>query len=121
VVCGQNQACCPPTEEDLLGVCVTITNNPDNCGGCGAVSPAANCTNQDRACCGETCVDTDTDAAHCGECGAPCQDGNLCCAGTCIQRDNANCFGCGSNCPEPNDVCCLNQQNQVIGCALTCP
>jgi hypothetical protein len=80
--------------------------------------------------CGTSCVDTDTDPANCGGCGAPCASGEVCSAGTCgvtclggstlcgtscvdTDTDPANCGGCGAPCPS----------GQVCGggtCSLVC-
>ena len=66
--------------------------------------------------CGTSCVDTQTDNANCGKCGAACAAGEVCssgacsatcgtgltvCSGTCVNEktDNANCGACGTVCP----------------------
>ena len=80
--------------------------------------------------CGETCVDTDTDADNCGGCGRPCTLPNAlaqCTGGACaitactqgyadcdanpangcevhVADDAANCGGCGHACAA-NEVC----------------
>jgi hypothetical protein len=82
-----------------------------------------------HALCGDACVDIESDAAHCGSCGAACADGEVCaagkcvseaggacamgqtrCSGTCLdlQADAANCGACGNACSAPanSDVAC---------------
>lgn len=66
--------------------------------------------------CGDACVDTATDPAHCGACGVRCAEGEVCadgacaaacpagrapCAGGCfdLQTSAAHCGACGSACP----------------------
>ena len=70
--------------------------------------------------CHGTCVDTATDAAHCGACGAACGTGELCVGGACapaggacasgqtacddacvdLQSDPAHCGACGNACGD---------------------
>lgn len=65
--------------------------------------------------CGDSCVDTDTDRAHCGACGTSCEAGEICADGGCVvscmtgfevcddactdtQYDPSHCGGCGMAC-----------------------
>src|SRR5262249_23932678 len=47
-------------------------------------------------CCDGACVDTQTNAAHCGRCGRPCSEGKICCDGECVDRmsNRDHCGGC---------------------------
>lgn len=73
--------------------------------------------------CDGVCVDLRADAAHCGECGQACGDGELCqdgacvagcagakqvCAGACVDvtSDSLHCGECGKLCPA--DELCLS-------------
>jgi hypothetical protein len=65
--------------------------------------------------CAGTCVDTATDTANCGSCGASCATGGVCASGSCacpgadgrvcggictdVAIDEANCGACGATCP----------------------
>lgn len=66
-----------------------------------------------ETCDGETCIDTDSDAAHCGGCDNPCpadasceggscvcSDGDVICAGTCVDTMSSptHCGGCDAPC-----------------------
>jgi hypothetical protein len=81
----------------------------------GGEGPGAICPAGQTSCDGR-CVDTSTDQSHCGSCGAACEAGTFCgagscqafcgvgqalCAGTCktVVSDPANCGTCGAACP----------------------
>lgn len=55
-------------------------------GGAGGEGGQAGC-NDGETTCGGACVDTQTDAAHCGGCDMPCGDGETCEGGTCVAPD----------------------------------
>jgi hypothetical protein len=67
IECGDNQNCCS-------GVCTDLGTN-DNCADCGK-----KCNWPTTTCCWNgtaySCVDTQTDPNHCGDCGNPCVSGN---------------------------------------------
>lgn len=77
----------------LGGVC-THQPFPD-----GAVCPGG-------ACCRGQCLNTQTDEANCGGCGAACASGERCCGGKCVNllRDRANCGTCGKRCRKGSCV-----------------
>ena len=83
-------------------VCVDPDVDPDHCGGCGkACEEAAFCSDgkcvartvvegeamtlcaEGLTLCGESCVSTDDDVAHCGACGTACDDDERCSSGAC--------------------------------------
>ncbi|MCC6878114.1 MAG: hypothetical protein IT378_27625 [Sandaracinaceae bacterium] len=68
---GQVGECC-------RGVCLPAGLCGDTCGD--------DCASQGLDCCGNTCVDRDTDPANCNECGRVCLEGQTCASGTCAWR-----------------------------------
>lgn len=79
-------------------------------------------------CCGNACVDTQTNASNCGSCGSACGNsqicqggqcvavcgngpgctgGTTCCANACVdtQTSVANCGSCGADCGNTADTC----------------
>jgi len=95
-----------------------------NLGGC---EDDGDCTGGE-SCCSNTCVDTDTDEANCGDCSITCSGTQYCGTGTCTA-----CGGCDGFCPggvdcytidpdcdsggQPNLECC---GNSVCGGSETC-
>lgn len=55
-------------------------------GGGGGEGGVAGC-DEGETTCSDACVDTQTDAAHCGGCGAACAEGETCEAGDCVAPD----------------------------------
>jgi hypothetical protein len=145
---------------DCGGTCVNTATDPANCGSCGAACPtgnecsdgaciapvappADNCVPQGLTACAGFCVDTATDAAHCGACGAACAAGESCvggicqaaaapqaatcpagetdCGGVCVntQTDFGNCGGCGAACAAGNE--CVAGVCQAPVAPATCP
>ncbi len=51
-------------------------------------------------CCGTSCVNTDSDVAHCGACATACAAGSVCCTGACANptSDATHCGACGTRC-----------------------
>lgn len=137
--------------------CASFASTTD-CGTCGnacaaggvcdtTVTPAACGCPGAEIVCGDTgaspgaCVDTATDEANCGGCGAPCALGATCTAGTCacpsgqtacgaspgrcVDRltDETNCGACGTSCPT-GATCtsgtCLCPTGQPQACGGTC-
>jgi len=103
--CGDTtlQRGCPSNQVLCGGICVLLSNDPANCGGC-SVQCAA----------GEACED--------GQCAIHCSPGSVLCGGgdagppTCVDllTDDANCGVCGNSCP-PGLVC-----NGRGGCEISC-
>ena len=80
--------------------------------------------------CSGTCVNIETDNAHCGQCMAPSEPGTLCSSGSCavncqdgltncsetcvnLLNDNAHCGACGEKCPA-GTICSSGK------CELSC-
>jgi len=114
------------------GECVIFGTDASNCGSCGTACDAGvacvegacgsgtpvctggacSCTSVQSAC-NDTCVNTSTNALHCGECNNKCDTGKSCeggsctcepgtneCSGSCVdfQDDRSNCGTCGTTC-----------------------
>jgi hypothetical protein len=130
---------CASDEQNCDGACVTLDDDPANCGQCGQTCAAdevcslgacsAECAGTTTKC-GASCVDTMSDPDNCGSCGTPCADGEVCSQGACALEcaggttkcgakcvdtavDPANCGACGAFCVN-GEVCSQS------ACALEC-
>ena len=97
----------------------------------------------DQTSCGEQCVDTARDGAHCGACGNVCAAGEVCdgagqctlscqatltdCSGSCVDTsaDRNNCGACGQSCDageicDGNGQCALSCQDGLVSCGDGC-
>lgn len=56
--------------------------------------------NGKKACCGDSCVDLETNALNCGKCGKRCKFTDSCCGGKCVDLnfDPRHCGSCGNRC-----------------------
>lgn len=102
-------------------------------GGAGGMS----CTGASQKMCGSACVDTASDANHCGDCGRACTNGMSCMAGTCacpsgqdicdgkcvdFKTDAQNCGRCGGACETGllcRDATCGCADDQML-CGTSC-
>lgn len=66
------------------------------------------------ACAGD-CVDTQSDAKHCGECGASCDEGQVCRAGSCVTECESGERLCGETCVDT-----LSDAKHCGGCDEAC-
>lgn len=101
-----------PSGAALCGeVCVDLTNDRTNCGGCGVVCgfgvPCLDGRCDDGNCpmgrirCGAACYDPLTSVANCGGCNNPCDRGIACVAGRCDPGTCATGFvRCGLDCAD---------------------
>ena len=117
--CGNTPDCAFTCCSGAPDTCVDLTQDLDNCGGCGVAcqDPQHTCVGGACICpaglfnCegGTVCVDVRSSTTHCGTCGNSCGAGEVCCGGNCIDTDTdkANCGGCGSVC---NGDSCNNGQ-----------
>jgi hypothetical protein len=103
---GAVGTCCP---SGFSSMCMDITSDPNNCGGCGISCGGGTCTNgvcsttqapctkghagqyckldagTQFACCpGGGCTDTSADPKNCGRCGSLCDPGLSCVGSTCV-------------------------------------
>ncbi len=100
-----------------------------DCGGDSVTAPKTCVANE--LLCGTACIDSATDPANCGACGAACKPGEVCGSGACAltcsgnskqcgqscfdtQVDPANCGGCGKKC-DVGQVC------NAGACGAQCP
>lgn len=124
-------ASCPAGRTRCGDQCVDVRSTASHCGSCtqacaegvacvdGACGADASCQDGVCACdageqdCSGVCVDTTTNAFHCGSCDIECPTGQVCEGGLCIcaaeqllcgtscvdaQSDEQNCGGCGTSC-----------------------
>jgi hypothetical protein len=127
---------CPEGQAMCGGVCINVSGDPANCGGCGVVcgasescvgsvclapAPSSNmvCAAQGLTNCGGVCTNTFNDSANCGACGNSCALGGYCEGGTCA----GGCQGtiCGGVCVDTrfdgnNCGSCGNVCNMVLTC-----
>jgi len=99
---GFDDDCDGKTDEGLLDA-------DPNCGECGHDCAKLGADTA-MTCCGGQCIDTNTDAKHCGRCDNACGQDLDCCGGKCVdlQRDPMNCSACGRMCPLNG---CCNKGN----------
>ncbi len=84
------------------GACISVTSDPNNCGGCGAKCPdeqpckdgqCGGCPPGDAWCPGTGCTFTGGDEKNCGGCGKTCDPRQICDSGICQCRgDNPSCM-----------------------------
>ena len=118
---------CLEGETVCEGDCVNLRNDPGHCGNCGlecdenevcengscvsACAPACDastelCVEADCVCrppyeaCDGVCVDTSSDAGHCGVCRNPCDVGEACREGDCIPEGDCDYQSCGDACVD---------------------
>jgi hypothetical protein len=124
---------CPSGQARCGGVCIDVTADPYNCGGCGAVcgaglscidavclAPAPSsderCIAQGLTACSGFCTNTWNDSNNCGACGNSCPLGSYCeggvclggcagryCGGVCVDTSSD-----GNNCGACGNVCQLS-------------
>ena len=115
--CEQNRADCNKSPSD--GCETTLSTDKNNCGGCGIACAddevcgpsgcATSCPSNLKKC-GQACVDTQTDAQHCGACNAGCPapaNGSASCSGgSCKAQCNAGYRLCGASCVAESPTSC---------------
>jgi len=94
--CGKCSQVCASNRSCVAGACVCTSN--------------ANCSTG-QLCCSGACVDTRSDEANCGACGAACTSTQTCCSSSCktLATDINNCGTCGSTCDSHSDRCTAGQ------------
>ncbi len=121
--CGAGETKCGST-------CKNLKTDPDNCGQCATACSAGRaceqgechlaCAPQTRCIAGdagdagpELCVDTKTNAAHCGACNAACPSAQFCDGGAC----DLDCSDAGSKCNVPDSgLLCVDTQSSSAHC-----
>lgn len=118
---GTSQRCCAPGRGHCIAAssssCETdLTDDVNNCGGCGHTCPGAN--TGAAACVNGQCrcnANTSNDVRNCGACGHACAAGETCEGGTCVEPCPAGQARCNGVC---TDV--LHDGNNCGGCGFRC-
>ncbi len=135
--CGgtQNSFCCPPRAPGERPYCADLASSGLDCGTCDTACDEAQADrcNVGTCACGSTrrdgcagtpadrccangltgdadCVNTESDAFHCGACGNVCLEGQRCVEGTCTVGDP-----CPGGC-EGGQVCCAGECCGAAAC-----
>lgn len=141
---GNRQSwCCPPRPGSSSGYCADLDRSAADCGACGVAcdlrvsdrcdggrcmcgDERAECAGTpESVCCADgvdvSCVDTTTEAVHCGGCGIRCAATERCEAGTCTE--GASCAsGCAAGEVCCNGSCCASRGRCIGGvCAASPP
>ncbi len=140
---------CPIGSNGCDGVCLDISSNVRNCGGCGQECKAGETCN-DGVCqvscpggqvpCGGLCYELSNDLQHCGRCDIACKAGEVCgngqctancptnqsnCTGSCadLQTDAKHCGKCGTSCSGNEECvagkCVIACRTQLNGTAIS--
>ncbi|MFO0678243.1 MAG: hypothetical protein U0169_17030 [Polyangiaceae bacterium] len=75
--CQQGKCICQDAREECFGECCGVGFE------CSALRQACECSAPGYKTCSNACVDTQTDARNCGDCGIACESGSTCTNGQC--------------------------------------
>jgi hypothetical protein len=96
----------------LLGALVALA-------GCGDDETSNNCNGEGQQLCNSICIDSTSDALHCGGCNNACDDGGVCTAGVCTGGNTGECDDdeqmCGGACANTE-----TDANNCGGCNNIC-
>ncbi|MBQ9396825.1 MAG: hypothetical protein IJU23_15090 [Proteobacteria bacterium] len=131
--CGKDHVCkdgectlqCADTQTECGDACADLKTDSRNCGECGnackpdeqcvtdddstsckatsEVNPEFSCNTQEELECWGKCVDGQTDANNCGECGKQCNEEQDCKAGLCVKKPSPD------DCENPDETRCYGQ------------
>jgi hypothetical protein len=119
---------CLARARGCVSTCAGKRCGDDGCAGsCGACGGGRICDGGQCICpggltdCGDVCRNTQTNEAHCGGCGNPCDVAETCCSGSCVttQTDEMHCGECGNGCDRSETCCsgrCVNTQSNDDHC-----
>lgn len=130
---------CPAGETACGATCVKTDVNPEHCGACGTVCPAAEvCDNGacadacsgGRTACDRSCVDLESDPDHCGDCKTFCTQAETCSGGKCGSACSSGLTQCGASCVDTktsdqhcgacNANCGSGKKCQAGSCVVSC-
>ncbi|MBX3269547.1 MAG: hypothetical protein KF729_04770 [Sandaracinaceae bacterium] len=101
--CAEGEVLCPSGDRF---VCTDVSTNPFACGSCGTRCRTGHCAGglcclPGEVSCDGACADLQSDALHCGGCGAACPAGTACCGGACVDTSSSglHCGRCRNRCP----------------------
>jgi hypothetical protein len=123
-VCSDPYVSCPEPFADQGKSCVSLSDNPRHCGGCGVQCADGLACRGGKCCtpCGSNanCVDLESDVFNCGACGHACPNsdfacvsgqcqcaaGGVDCGGVCVipQNNPDHCGGCNVRCSD-SQIC----------------
>ena len=77
---------------------------------CTLLACDARCPPEAPSCCAGSCVNTGSNAAHCGDCDQPCGSGQGCCGGECVGLTTVeHCGVCFNTCGGGQPACCSSE------------
>jgi hypothetical protein len=138
---GTGEACTGGTPDCCGNACVNLTNDVNNCGGCGVrCGPSETCSGgrcvcggtsstvgggeacpaAGSECCGGGCVAIATNASHCGGCGLVCGPSEICSGGRCACGGTTAAAAGSEACAGTGNECCGSTCTDTRTTATSC-
>jgi glucosylceramidase len=111
---------CPVDQMACGPICLDVTADPMNCGGCGIpcstgqICQGGACQCVSGLVCNGACVPSD--ATHCGDCATSCPSGQVCSSNICSSACSVGQTPCGTACTDTNGDDVFN----CGGCGMPC-